>query len=245
MNITPPAFYQPAYSIGPDSVTATDETADLSNATRDKRAFAITNKLWPQNKTLTIAFVDMPDQAKAFITKKIKDTYSGITNIKLDFVDGSAGDIRISGSKEIKGNWSTMGTDALKIPANEPTMHLDIYVPKSLLAMHALHEIGHTLGLDHEHQHPDRTLVFNTKKTYELYQKAFGWDYTTTYQQILKPADRSTIKHSDYDPKSIMQYNLHESVLWKQDTTGYNATLSTIDKTFLKSLYPPAPPESA
>ncbi|CAI5744426.1 unnamed protein product [Peronospora destructor] len=57
-----------------------------------------------------------------------------------------------------------------------------------------VHEIGHALGLIHEHTHPDREVIVLTDQTLpvspENYAKA------TSHEAILKP----------YDPKSIMHY---------------------------------------
>ncbi len=75
-----------------------------------------------------------------------------------------------------------------------------------------LHETGHALGFEHEHQHPDSTDVFNEReiiedqknggKTEEQAKKYYDINYA-------KPQDLS--KHiymasSKYDPDSIMRY---------------------------------------
>ncbi|EFQ63492.1 hypothetical protein PFWH6_3173 [Pseudomonas fluorescens WH6] len=232
-----PAYYPVTL---PDNTSTNNELESTAASNRTKRGIADNATLWPQGKPLTIGFMDTEDFVKKFIKKHIK-TFAPLVNLKFKFVDAADADIRISTKKDIEGDWSSLGTDALKVPKHKPTMHLNIHTSEDILAMNILHEFGHALGLEHEHQHPDRTVDFNTPKVYTRYKEAFGLDKKTIFRNILQKHDHDKTIYSAYDPKSIMHYNLSSEILWNQETTGYNATLSKEDKAFLKSLYPPAP----
>ncbi|PIB42429.1 hypothetical protein AOA59_20435 [Pseudomonas sp. 2822-15] len=244
MIISPPAIHHSLYSINSDSPPTNNEVADAPIAIRTKRGIAYKYRLWPQNSTITIAFMDTSPAHRAIIQKHIEKNYAPLINLKLKFVEGTQGDIRISTSADIAGDWSIVGTGALSEPANEPTMHLDPHKAEDIFKMNILHEFGHALGLRHEHKHPDRTLDFNLPRLYELYKKKFNLDTIDVHEQILEKLKPADIIASDYDPKSIMHYNLSRLILWKQKTTGYNFTLSNNDKALLRSIYPRPEPES-
>ncbi|QHD06809.1 M12 family metallopeptidase [Pseudomonas sp. R76] len=177
--------------------------------------------------------------ARTRIYKKIiEDTYGPLINLQLKFVDGSKGDIRISTSKAETGTWSVIGTEALNIPPNEPTMHIDYPPDTGNLSANILHEFGHALGLLHEHQHPDRTLEFNIRETYKHFENEYNWGVPRTYHNIFKKADPADVITSPYDQQSIMHYAMNDKLLWKQPSTGANYVLSENDKTFLPTLYP-------
>ena len=240
MHVSNTPTYTPPYSTCPGSISNDGETPAAPRASRSKRGVAIPEKLWPQHKTLTIAFMDTPKSARKFIQKYIEENYSPLINIKLKFVKGTEGDIRISTHKDIPGDWSRIGTDALNAPPDQPTLHLNTYATEDILKMNILHEFGHALGLHHEHQHPDRTVEFNTPSTYTLYNEKFGFDESTVDANILNKFDPADITSAPYDQQSIMHYNLSHRVLWQQPSTDYNLTLSNHDIAFLNTLYPPA-----
>ncbi|QHD06810.1 M12 family metallopeptidase [Pseudomonas sp. R76] len=238
MNISNSAPYNPAYSADFGHAPASTETTSAAHVTRTKRGVADTQKLWPQNGTLTIAFMDTTPSKQQFIKKYIKDTYSPLINLTLKFVEGTEADIRISTSKTLNGNWSMVGTDAKKIPADQPTMHFDFNSTKDSAKRNIIHEFGHALGLLHEHQHPDRSFEFNIAKTYRIYKKHAQWSQAETYENILKKLKPADITHSHYDQKSIMHYGLSKDVLWKHEDINISFKPSDEDRAFWKSLYP-------
>jgi hypothetical protein len=106
-----------------------------------------------------------------------------------------------------------------------------------------VHEMGHTLGLQHEHQRPDRDnyLTVNIAgsqfdKIEEKYAHFLWWSWKT----------RSVTYSSTYDYMSIMHYvNGYDSSIgnyWFTNKSGGNlttggTTISTLDAEFIKTLY--------
>ena len=104
---------------------------------------------------------------------------------------------------------SKVGKKALEAKHNEPTMWLDLHtggVGDDYKKHIVIHEFGHALGLDHEHQRSDFWKVIKPyadvtkmKKDLNLTDKAFKsiWDSDHHF---------NTGKYTTYDPYSVMHY---------------------------------------
>ena len=60
-----------------------------------------------------------------------------------------------------------------------------------------VHELGHAVGMQHEHKHPDRTMI--------MVPENFGDRDPSKF----KKADRNEYRMSDYDPLSVMHYQFN------------------------------------
>ena len=239
MTAIPPVINTPPSFTDSNQAPTNDLAPRTSAATRTKRGVANIHTLWPQNKTITIAFMDTPKEA-AKIIKKAINSYAPFINLKLKFVKGNEADIRISTPADKVGSWSHLGTNALKVPKHKPTMQINIrHTVISTIQRDTLHEFGHALGLEHEHQHPDRTFSFNKEGIY----KTFTTDLHTPkqiYDNIIHPLDPQDLKTSAYDQKSIMHYAFNAASTSNNVEIPPNYRLTEGDKEFIKSLYPPA-----
>jgi hypothetical protein len=71
----------------------------------------------------------------------------------------------------------------------------------------ALHEIGHTLGLPHEHQNPNAGIVWDEEKAYTtLAGPPNNWPREKTQWNILRKIEPDTVQGSNWDPDSVMEY---------------------------------------
>lgn len=139
------------------------------------------------------------------------------------------------------GHWSYVGRDVLRAGENERTMNLDTGFDLDT----AMHEIGHTLGLKHEHQNPSAGIVWDEEAVYEALSKPPNrWSRQRTFNNIISKVSPDSIQGSDWDPNSIMHYPFEPGLIKlpkPYDTQGVNPApgLSPRDKSWVRIFYPP------
>jgi len=200
----------------------------------------ITGKKWQPGRTLTVAFLD-GTAAKQSLVKRVVPEWAKYANVSFAFVSGRSGDIRISFAQE--GAWSYIGTDALGIPRNQPTMNFGFIDEATIL-----HEFGHALGCIHEHQHPEAGIPWNRERVYQ----SFGgppnnWSRQQVDVNLFQRYDRTITQFSGYDKASIMHYPVDKQLTDGVFEVGWNGALSQVDKEYIATAYPgrvgPASPD--
>lgn len=174
---------------------------------------------------------------------------AGIGLTFVEVTDPSEAEIRI-GCQQGAGSWSYVGTDNLKYSDLGRTMNFgwDLTTPWGNAT--ALHEIGHALGLSHEHQNPKAGIVWNEAKVYQRFSAPpNSWDHDKIYNNIIKKLDPTQVQGSDWDPASIMEYPFPPGLIaspkpYDAQGIGENTALSASDRNWVKTWYPAtnAPP---
>jgi len=150
--------------------------------------------------------------------------------------------IRIS-FEQNNSSWSYVGNViATKQDISFPTMNFGWRLSNDWGKVTALHEIGHCLGLLHEHQNPKHGITFSIDTVSSYFNQIYGWDDMTIKSNILDQIDGQVFGDS-YDPDSIMNYEflpghiLQPEIYSKRSITP--SAISTQDKKFVCQLYPP------
>ncbi|CAL9618243.1 beta-glucuronidase AbsR1 [Streptomyces sp. enrichment culture] len=166
--------------------------------------------------------------------------------IGLSFVevaDRSEAELRI-GFQLGDGSWSAVGKDALRVGINDRTMNFgwDLTAPGERAT--ALHQIGHALGMRHEHQAPCAGIHFDDEAVYaELAGPPNHWSRETTDVNILRKLSPAEVNGSVWDPQSVMEYPFPPGLILEPEEFrgGLDppGTLSPLDKEFVLRWYPP------
>ena len=178
--------------------------------------------------------------------KVVRDAFAQwkALGIGLEFsetTDRSEAEVRI-GFMQGDGSWSYLGKDILDQSQNARTMNFGWDLRQQLDT--ALHEIGHTLGLPHEHQNPNAGIVWNDEAVYaELAAEPNKWPRDKTFHNIIRKIKPETVQGSSWDADSIMHYPFKPGLVSAPppyDKDGINPVggLSPRDTTWIKTFYP-------
>lgn len=192
---------------------------------------------WDVGQVIRVRFTN----GNSTIHKKVKK-YAKIwmqyANITFKFVSSDPSDVRVSFYKG-KGCHSKVGKYALKVLTPKPTMNLGFpsHAPEEKIRRTVLHEFGHVLGCSHEHSSPLAEIPWNEKAVYAHFEKTDGWNRDKIFHNVLKVKHSNSVA-SEFDPESIMIYEIPREITKGGYYIPWNTNLSKIDKHFIGVQYP-------
>ncbi|MBM9591782.1 hypothetical protein JWG41_16235 [Leptospira sp. 201903075] len=200
------------------------------------RSVEVKGTRWKNGKTIRILFLGGTNAERQAV-RRFAVEWTRYANLSFEFFDsapqlrGQKSDIRIDFVPGDGAN-SAIGNEAEYFEQDERTMNLE-WIDKSTI----LHEFGHALGLDHEHQNPSNKTAWNRKAIFaELSEQ--GWTMEMVDDFVIKPHDRNLVNFSQYDPLSIMVYSYPASWTLDGSSVEANEELSEMDKMNIAKMYP-------
>jgi hypothetical protein len=212
--------------------------ANTGTGGRRKRSLINYSKLWANGRTLTIAFIDNPDPDHKRKIMEAAVRWIPYINLSFEFVDDTQGDIRIATKNNF--NSSMLGTDALLIHPDWPTMNLGVKPDHEDFETIVTHEFGHALGAMHEHQHPQANIPWDKPKVYDYYQNREMGPLTPEQVDfnLFTPFDTIEAIYTDYDRKSIMHHPVANDLTVGDWENPINRQISEKDIKMMSKLYP-------
>jgi hypothetical protein len=225
--------------------------ADRSNQSQDAELEAVVQRelTWPDSQ-VTICFLDGSREAREHVAE-VAQRWMQSTGLVLEF--GPAGNrnscnatrpanIRVSFAGS--GYWSFVGIEAKKIDVRKQTLNLGGMNKATFTADDdgvILHEFGHAIGFEHEHQSP--ISVCETEFDWDYLYRAMGWSPQKVDENMRQLQPMSKLLTTAFDPASIMLYNL-EKEAFKEPSTAkcyiarHNNALSELDREAAATVYP-------
>jgi hypothetical protein len=212
--------------------------------------FVSTGDTWQMGATLRVKFLSGTALQKEKVVRYAKE-WSKYCSIKFNFVETGPADIRVN-FRQDKTSWSLIGTASLYwsidpgtnlayASGDGPSMNFGWFTEGTEELEYSsviIHEFGHALSLIHEHQSPAAGIPWDSVKVYAHY-KNIGWSDTEVNANVFEKYKGEITQMSQYDKHSIMHYPIADTLLKNPAyAVGWNRELSSVDKAYIRKLYP-------
>lgn len=206
--------------------------------------------LWDNGSTLKVGLDGGSDFQRGEVMSHVK-YWEEHMNITFTFPSAGPYDIFVSFHAD-KGSWSLLGKNSrVNASANppKPSMNLGWVEEDSLWTWGQkeenrrsaiLHEFGHALGLGHEQWSPNANLDWDKEFVYaDMLKNNPTWTREDVDMNVFaKYQATDVVVASNFDPQSVMLYEIKKGYTKNGFVSGHNTWLSQTDKTYINYLYP-------
>ena len=165
------------------------------------------DKKWVNGTEIKYLFLKGPDKQKKVVRQAFAHWKSLGIGISFKEVSSKSDSMVRIGFDLSDGSWSYVGREVLTISKTMATMNFGWDLTTAYGMTTALHEIGHTIGFQHEHQSPISGITWDTKAVYTEFSGSPNfWSKAEITANILSKLPANQVQGSAWDPKSIMEY---------------------------------------
>jgi len=206
------------------------------------RMVAIHSKLWASGTKLRYYIHESRSWGAGIDREVIQESFArwdGLVGLSIEQVfRRDRANIRIGFDND--GSWSYVGRDSHGISADQNTMNFGWSVAEDPDT--ALHEIGHALGMSHEHQSPHSGITWNRQAVLlTLGGPPNNWTHAQIESNIFQKLPANA-EGSDWDYDSIMHYPFGPDMIEKPEGFSGGLTpdpgLSVQDVVWARKMYP-------
>ena len=218
-------------------VLSSELTAGRASAIRVMRA------KWVNGTVIHYHLLDGPEPQRQAVRGAFDEwKHLGVGLEFVEVADPSESEVRVTFDQR-DGSWSYIGRDVLGISTSDPTMNFGWDLTDDYGHTTALHEIGHTLGMPHEHQNPFAGIVWDEPKVYDYFGgPPNSWSQQQTFHNVLRKLDPADVEGSTWDPDSVMEYWFPDGLIKEpaqyRDGLRPPGGLSEVDKEWVRRWFP-------
>ncbi|MET0179571.1 MAG: M12 family metallopeptidase [Novosphingobium sp.] len=217
------------------------------------QAIRLVKNKWLKGTTLTYFFKTIgpfgwPEEQKTVVREAFAKWKAVGISLSFKEVHRERDATLIIGMMLDDGSWSYVGTDVVSNRRRGCNMNFGWDLTTDWGHATALHEIGHALGMPHEHQNPKSGIRWNeTAVIAEFSASPNDWKESDIRFNILRQLDMAEVEGSEWDPNSIMHYPFKPGMIIAPppfDTKGTpeNLELNANDRAWMARFYSPARP---